>query len=108
MAKLEKEIQAELIKIIRKHPRVAFIDRANSGKVRVKGGFMQLHRKGTPDLIGFTTSGKFIGIELKRPDTKNAIKPEQAEMQKVMKDCWCVCGIAYDEASLQLILDTIC
>jgi len=107
MAKLEKEIQAELIKIIRKHPEVAFIDRANSGKVRVKGGFMQLHKKGTPDLIGFTKQGKFIGIELKRPDTKNKAKPEQLEMQGLMSESNCIYGISYDEDSLKLILDKI-
>lgn len=96
-----------MIKKIRKHEKVAWIDRANSGKVRVKGGFMQLHKKGTPDLIGFTTEGKFIGIELKRPDTKTKANDEQKAMQDYMSGFGCICGIAWDEESLNAILDKI-
>lgn len=83
------------------------MDRANSGKVRVKGGFMQLHEKGTPDLIGFTIQGQFIGIELKRPDTKKNLKPEQLSMQSRMRGSNCIFGVAWDKDSLSKILDTI-
>ena len=89
------------------HTKVAWMDRANSGKVRVKGGFLQLHEKGTPDLIGFTVDGKFIGIELKRPDTKKALKPEQLRFQAKMSDSKCIFGVAYDLDSLSKILDNI-
>ncbi len=37
MSKLEKDIQRELLKLGRKHYRVAWLDRANSGKVKVNG-----------------------------------------------------------------------
>ena len=105
--KLEKSIQKELLQICKDHSKVAWMDRANSGKVRVKGGFMQLHKKGTPDIIGFTTEGRFIGIELKRPDTKKNVKPEQKEMEELMSKSSCVHGVAWDEESLNLILDSI-
>jgi hypothetical protein len=107
VVKLEKEIQRNLLKQCKKHSKVAWMDRANSGKVRVRGGFMQLHEKGTPDLIGFTCSGRFIGIELKRHDTKKNLKPEQEHFQKIMTSCSCVFGVAYDEESLMAILDKI-
>lgn len=89
------------------HNKVTWMDRANSGKVRVKGGFMQLHEKGTPDLIGFTYEGQFIGIELKRPDTKNNVNDDQLCMQSRMRGASCIFGIAYDEESLNAILDKI-
>jgi hypothetical protein len=103
----ESEIQRELLSLARNHPNVSWMDRANSGKVRVKGSFMQLHAKGTPDIIGFTVSGRFIGIELKRPDTKNNTNNDQKVMQELMRISNCVYGIAYDKESLNKILDTI-
>jgi len=105
--KLEKEIQANLIKIARKHPNVHFIDRSNSGKVKVKGGWMQLHKKGFPDLCGWVKGGKFLGIELKRPDTKNNTSKDQDSMLELMRESGCICGIAHDEESLMDILDNI-
>lgn len=107
MSKLEKDIQRELLKIGKVYDKVAWLDRANSGKVRVKGGFMQLHEKGTPDLIGFSTSGQFIGIELKRPDTKKAVNEDQKIMGDRLIKAGCVYGVAYDIESMNVILDNI-
>lgn len=46
--------------------------RCNSGKVRVRGGFMQLAPNGTPDIIGFLRpAGRFFGIELKASHKDN-------------------------------------
>lgn len=107
MSKLEKEIQAELIKIARGHPKVHFIDRSNSGKVKVKGGWMQLHKKGFPDLCGWVEGGKFLGIELKQPSTRKNTSDEQDSMLQLMSDSGCICGVAWDAESLTAILDTI-
>ena len=96
-----------MLRIIKTHDKVAFIDRANSGKVKVRGAWMQLHVKGTPDLIGFTKNGQFIGIELKRPDTKNNANEDQVLMQNLMEKSNCIHGIAYDLDSLYKILDNI-
>jgi hypothetical protein len=38
--------------------------RMNSGKVRVKGGFMQLHEKGTADILFFPRTKGFGGCEI--------------------------------------------
>ena len=105
--KLEKEIQRELLKRCKLHNKVAWMDRANSGKVRVKGGFLQLHQKGTPDLIGFTVKGQFIGIELKRPSTKKATNEDQKIMGELLIKSNCIYGVSYDLDSLYTILDII-
>lgn len=107
MSRLESSIQRELLTIAKKHEQVAWMSRANSGKVKVKGGFMQLHPKGTPDLIGFTKSGMFIGIELKRPETKTQLRLEQEAFQETMKDSNCIHGVAYDKESMLQILNSI-
>lgn len=64
----EGEVQKRLLEVAKVNPIVSWIDRANSGKVRVRGGFMQLHEIGTPDLIGYTFDCKFIAIEVKDED----------------------------------------
>lgn len=97
-SKAEKEIQKQCLEYARKHPAVAWIDRANSGKVKVKGGWMQLHENGTPDLIGYTVDGKMIGIEMK--DEKNwhsknhGLRLDQKARLLDMKARGCLCGVS--------------
>jgi hypothetical protein len=108
-SKSEKQIQKEILAYAKKHPKIAWIDRANSGKVKVKGGFMQLHENGTPDLIGYSTDGRFIGIEIKDEANFNkkgrGLRAEQKErlIDMVKKDCYC--GVACDIKHVDLIMD---
>lgn len=63
--------------------------RMNSGKVRVKGGFMQLHGKGTADILYFP---RFVLGRVARPvwiETKNVPRDshrEQREAQEAFRD----------------------
>lgn len=94
----EGKAQKECLKTAGALPSVAWIDRANSGKVKVRGGWMQLHKKGTPDLIGFDVNCVFIGIEVKDPDKYNNknhdLSPEQIEMLLDIKSRGGFCGVA--------------
>lgn len=98
MSKSEGEIQKVLLKHAKQHPKIAWIDRANSGKVRVRGGFMQLHENGTPDLLGYSTDGVMIGIEVKdeaNHHKKNkGCRPEQIERITDMQNRGCYVGVA--------------
>lgn len=107
MNKSESEIQKELISICKIHYKVAWISRANSGVIRQGKRFIHLHPKGTPDIIGFTIHGQFIGIELKKPSTIKKTSDEQKEMQELMRHNNCVYGVAWDKESLLQILDRI-
>ena len=97
-SKLEKDIQKEILDYAKNHPKIAWIDRANSGKVKVKGGFMQLHENGTPDLIGYSVYGQFIGIEIKTPESfckKNqSLNDEQVYRIGHMNIHECIIGVA--------------
>jgi hypothetical protein len=45
--------------------------RNQSGKARVRGGYMQLAPAGSPDVIGYTLAGgRFVGLEVKLPGEK--------------------------------------
>jgi hypothetical protein len=49
---------------------LAFVWRCQSGRVRVRRGWMHLSPAGTPDVIGWLRDGRFLGIEVKRPGEK--------------------------------------
>jgi len=109
MSKSESEIQKEILKYCKKHPKIAWIDRANSGKVKVRGGFMQLHENGTPDLIGYSTGGIMIGIEIK--DEANFLKKnhglrkEQINRLYHMYEAGCYSGVASCIEHVELIMN---
>jgi hypothetical protein len=65
MASEESKITKDGVELCKKHPLVKRIYRTQSGQVRVKGGFMHLCPKDTPDTTGFTVDGRIIGIEYK-------------------------------------------
>lgn len=94
----EGAIQKELVKHLKKQPLVAWIDRANSGKTKVKGGWMQLHEVGTPDLIGYSTSCVFIGIEVKDEDKykkkNHSLSDEQIARLNDIRERGGICGVA--------------
>ena len=55
-----------------------FCERMNSGKVKVRGGWMQLHKKGTADILAFP-HGRVVWLETK--NVKKDYHKEQAEAQ---------------------------
>ncbi len=97
----EGKIQKECLEAGKKHPEVAWLDRSNSGKVRVRGGFLQLHEIGTPDLIGYTIDARVILIEIKDEDKyakkNHSMSNEQIERlldgKKRGAIAGCVCSV---------------
>jgi hypothetical protein len=107
--KRESEIQKEILKMMKSHPLVAWVDRANSGKVKVKGGFMQLHENGTPDLIGYTIHGTMIGVEVKDESKfkskNNGLSDHQILRLSDMRDKGCLAGVACSVGHAEDILN---
>jgi len=60
-----QEITGPLVRMINQMGHFAL--RMNSGMVRVKGGFMHLHDKGTADILVFFRSGRVVWLETKDP-----------------------------------------
>lgn len=60
-----------------------FCERMNSGKVRVRGGWMQLHSAGTADILVFYRS-RVIWFETK--DAKGHTNKEQIDNQARFRD----------------------
>lgn len=53
--------------------------RVHAGKVKVRGGWMQLAAKGVADIHALVEPGVFVGLEVKRPDGKGRIRESQSE-----------------------------
>jgi hypothetical protein len=108
MASEENKIQKAGLDYCESHPIVKRIARTQSGKVKVKGGWMNLCPTGTPDTMGFTIDGRHIGIGYK--DTKSfsskdhGAKPEQIEHLLDIINAGGLAGIACCNEHVELIL----
>ena len=67
---------AEVLKALRAHPAVAWVERMNSGAVRIGGRFLRFGWPGCPDVLGQLNDGRLLGVEVKGPAGK--LRPEQA------------------------------
>ena len=60
---------------------LAVLWRNQSGKTKVRGGYMQLGPTGSPDLVGWMLRGpfpgRFVGLEVKKPREK----PTEAQLE---------------------------
>jgi hypothetical protein len=77
---LSGERVADIIKAVNASG-LATVWRNQSGLVRVARGFMHLAPKGSPDIVGFTRGGRFVGLEVKLTDKTARAKGETAEAQ---------------------------
>ena len=75
------ELTGPLVKMYQQAGAIAF--RMNSGKVKVRGGWMQLHSAGTADILCFPR-GRVLWLETK--DSKGHTNKEQVEAQAAFRD----------------------
>ena len=75
-AKPEAAALIEVLKALRAHPLVAWVERQNSGAAKVGGRFIRFGWTGCPDVIGQMKDGRFLGCEVKGPTGR--LRPEQA------------------------------
>lgn len=79
----ETEVQAAILKMLRLHPRVAWVERINVGAGKLMnddgsaGRFVRFAFKGCSDIVGQLRDGRFLAVEVKRHG--GSLRPEQAE-----------------------------
>lgn len=70
----EADVQSTALAMLRKHPRVAWVCRTNTGAMPMehngKRRFVRFGVPGWPDLTGQLTDGRFLAIECKAPGKK--------------------------------------
>lgn len=80
MSASEQVIKKAIIDMFEKRGVIAWVNHA--GKVKVKGGWMQLSPKGTPDIIAIVEGpGRLLGLEVK--DAKGKNRPSQDAWNEV-------------------------
>jgi len=82
--------------------------RTNAGRVPVSFGentrWVKLGPAGMSDIIGLDDKGRFIAIEVKRPETKNRVTEIQSNFLANVKDMGGVTGVATSvEEALEII-----
>jgi hypothetical protein len=85
---LEKSIQKDVMKLLRKHPKVARVWRQNSMQAKFTdryGGVRRVNAntaKGMADIMGVLTNGRMLAIEMKRPGD-NPERHQQAFLNSI-------------------------
>lgn len=69
MSAPENALQRQILNALHALPDAEFL-RVNSGKVKVRGGWMQLAPNGTSDILGIVRGGRFVALEVKLPGEK--------------------------------------
>ena len=85
---------AEVLKVLRHHPAVAWIERQNSGVARIGGRFVRFGWPGCSDLLGMTQDGRLLAVECKAPAGK--VRAEQAEFLSLVRRFGGVAFVARD------------
>ncbi len=66
----EQAILNAVLKTIRLHPQVAWVERMNTGAIKIDDRFIRYGFRGCSDLIGQLKNGRFLAVECKAPGGK--------------------------------------
>ena len=66
----------EVLKALRAHPAVSWVERQNTGSARIGGRFVRFGWLGCSDVLGMLRDGRFLAVEVKAP--KGTLRTEQA------------------------------
>jgi hypothetical protein len=84
----------EVLKALRTHPAVAWVERQNSGAVRVGARFVRFGWVGCPDVLGQLKDGRLLGVEVKA--AKGRTSPEQVAFLERINQAGGVAFVARD------------
>jgi hypothetical protein len=101
----ESTILEAVLRLVRVHPKVAWVRRMNTGAVQMRGvRFMRFGFVGCSDLIGQLKDGRFLAIEIKAPAGRLTV--EQAEFLDRVKRHFGVSGVARSiDDAMKLLAD---
>jgi hypothetical protein len=85
---------AEVLRVLRHHPAVAWVERQNSGVARMGGRFVRFGWPGCSDLIGMMQDGRLLAVECKAP--AGQVRAEQAEFLALVRRFGGVAFVARD------------
>ncbi|MFZ4539680.1 VRR-NUC domain-containing protein [Propionivibrio sp.] len=101
--KPEAAALAEVLKVLKNHPKVAFVERQNTGVAKVGKSFIKFGWRGCSDLIGMLKDGRWLAVEVKAP--KGRVRPEQAAFLETVLKAGGVAFVARDCRDVARVLD---
>ena len=66
----EAPVLKAVLQALRRHPKVASVERSQAGQIPIAGGYIRLGSKGKLDITGFLKGGRYFEIEAKAPGRK--------------------------------------
>jgi len=84
----------EVLKALRAHPAVSWVERMNSGATRIGNRFVRFGFTGCPDVLGQLRDGRLVGVEVKAP--KGKLSPEQGIFIERIRGAGGVAFVAHD------------
>ena len=93
-AKPEAAALKEVLMALGAHPSIAWVQRMNSGAMKINNRFVRFGFVGCPDCIGQLRDGRFIGVEVKA--AKGKLRPEQAIFLQRIREAGGVAFVARD------------
>lgn len=94
LGRAEAAALVEVLAALRNHPAVAWVERMNSGAIRVERRFVRFGWRGCPDVIGQLRDGRLLGVEVKAPAGR--LRPAQAVFLARIRDSGGVAFVARD------------
>jgi hypothetical protein len=88
----------EVLKVLRHHPAVAWVERQNTGAAKVGERFIRFGWRGCSDVIGMLKDGRLLAVEVKAPSGK--LRDEQAEFLSLVRRFGGVAFVARDAANV--------
>jgi hypothetical protein len=76
---LEREVLADIMQALRNDPRVAIVDRRQSGLFMDGDRYIKVGSKGVLDISGMLRGGRYFEIECKRPGQR----PDERQLQRI-------------------------
>ena len=82
-----------------------YVWRTNTGSIKTeKGHMVHMARKGTSDILGLTKTGRFVAIEVKKPETRKNVTVYQQMFLDEIKRYGGIAGVATSpEEALSII-----
>lgn len=88
---LEKDVQRKILSLLKRHPKVAWAERMNTGSFKIganavdKGRYLKFGFVGCSDIFGQLKTGQFLAVEVKRKGGKLS-EPQKAFLETVNKN----------------------
>ena len=101
-AKPEAGALVEVLKALRTHPGVAWVERMNSGAAKIGSRFVKFGFPGCPDVLGQLRDGRLLAVEVKAPAGR--LSPDQEIVLDRIRSAGGAAFVARDLRDVRLAL----